>query len=494
MKTLLLFFIGIITAVTYAQDGTLDTSFGNNGYAITDFFGGTDRGSAIAVQEDGKIVVFGFVDVGSTFSYGLLRHLPNGQLDTSFGTDGFVITPAGDNFREYFSSLHIQNDQKIIASTTFIDNGNLDYMLMRYMPDGDVDPSFGVNGIVKTHLGSDYLASTNLLSNGKIMAGGSATINGTDNHIFLARYLSNGELDPSFGNGGTIAEFINNETLKVFGIASQDDGKILVPYFTIENFEEKFKLKQYLSNGDPDNSFGSGGIVETNIDGEIFTASMTLQQDGKILQSYRARGQQPINIRGLLSDGILDTSFATDGILEIYNDRMTVLKILVDDDSNLLVFGPTLTFFEIDDNLTYRFKPDGTLDNSFGNNGRVYLPFEGGDIAFQENGKILIAGNTFFYSGSGENFAVARLNNGPLSVPEFEQIKTTIYPNPSNGVFTIESNFHSEKEAYQITDITGKTIASGELGDKQTQIDLSSAQSGTYFLKTSYGLFRLLKN
>jgi hypothetical protein len=74
-----------------------------------------------------------------------------------------------------------------------------------------------------------------------------------------------------------------------------------------------------------------------------------------------------------------------------------------------------------------------------------------------------------------------------------ENRKTTIYPNPSNGVFTIEHKFF-EPMAYQITDITGKKIALGELNDTQTQIDLSSAQSGVYFLKISNGIFRLLKN
>lgn len=493
MKTLLLFFIGIISSLTYSQDGTLDTSFGNNGFAITNFSGGADKASTIAIQEDGKIVVFGLVNVGSGFSYGLLRYLPDGQLDTTFGTDGFVTTAVGDDFYQFFDSLHVQPDQKIIASTTFIENSDKDFMIIRYLPNGDLDTSFGVNGIVKTNLGADFLAATNLLADGKIMAGGSAKINGTDNHILLARYFGNGQLDPSFGNGGIVTELIDSETLKVFEIRTQDDGKILVPYFTIENFVNKFKLNRYLPNGDLDTTFGNGGVVEIDSNGEMFYASLTLQPDGKIVQSYKGRGQQTVKIRRLLNDGSIDASFGTDGVVQIYNDMLIVFKILLEDDGDLVVFGPTF-FFEPDDNLTYRFKPDGTIDYTFGTNGHTSLGFEGADIAFQADGKILITGNTFFYSGSGERFVVARLNNGPLSISEFEKNKLTIYPNPSTGIFNIEGELFSEKTPYIITDITGKSIAAGELIEKQSQIDIASAQSGIYFLKTQNGVFRLLKN
>lgn len=121
------------------------------------------------------------------------------------------------------------------------------------------------------------------------------------------------------------------------------------------------------------------------------------------------------------------------------------------------------------------------------------MGFEGADIAFQQDGKLVVAGNTFFYSG-GESFAVGRLNNGPLSVSEFEKNKFTIYPNPSNGVFTIERDLFSENEQYEIIDITGKTIVSGELTERQSQLNLTDAQSGVYFLKVSNNVFRLLRN
>jgi uncharacterized delta-60 repeat protein len=490
MKTLLLFFIGIISSLTYSQDGTLDTSFGNNGYVVTDFYGRGDRGSSVAIQADGKIVVYGVANhPNNYFVYGLVRYTPDGALDTTFGTDGLVTTQIGNNYHEYFNSLHIQPDQKIITSTTFFENGEVGFLLVRYLPDGALDNTFGIDGIVKTSYAENYLSGTVLLPNNKILAGGSNT-DGGNNSILLVKYLPDGSLDTSFGTNGSIMQFINNESFKVFGIKVQSDGKILVPYRTEENFVKKFQIARFLSNGVLDPDFGVDGIVEIESLSEVFHSSITIQNDGKILMSLRT--QPGTSIKRLLPNGEFDVSFGNNGNVDIDGDIFSALKILVQPNNAIIVFGITFGF-EPDFNRTYRFYPDGILDTTFGINGFTEMGFEGADIAFQQDGKLVVAGNTFFYSG-GESFAVGRLNNGPLSVSEFEKNKFTIYPNPSNGVFTIERDLFSENEQYEITDIAGKTIASGELTEKQSQLNLTAAQSGVYFLKTSNSIFRLLKN
>ena len=112
---------------------------------------------------------------------------------------------------------------------------------------------------------------------------------------------------------------------------------------------------------------------------------------------------------------------------------------------------------------------------------------------FDRSGKILIASSDIWYN-SPTDIVLFRYNNNALGTESFQRENFKIFPNPSNGIFTIERELLAEKDAYQITDITGKIIANGKLNDKQTQIDLSSAQSGIYFLKTNNGVFRLLKN
>ncbi len=490
MARFLLFLFLLAFLNTSGQNGSVDTSFGNNGYAITDFYGGWDRASMVAVQEDGKIVVFGFVDLsGGGYAEGLLRYLPDGSLDTTFGTDGLVTTSAGDIYSEYFNSLHIQPDQKIITSTTFLQNGEADYLLVRYLPNGDLDASFGVNGIVKTNYGEDNLGGTVLLSDGKILAGGSTSFGG-NNFILLVRYMWDGSSDTSFGTNGTITHFINNESLKVFGIKVQSDGKIIVPYRTEENFVKKFQIARFLPNGVLDTGFGDVGIIELESSSEVFHSSISLQDDDKILVSLKK--QPGTSIRRLLATGEIDVSFGNNGTMEIDSDIFTALKILVQPNNAIIVFGITFNF-EPDFNRTYRLNPDGSLDFTFGTNGYTALGFEGADIALQENGKILIAGSTFFYSGPVD-FVVARLNNGLLEVPNYEMSSFIAYPNPANSIFTIQQAFLPENRMYQITDVLGKIITSGELSENDSTIDLSTAQSGIYFLKTQVGSLRLVKN
>ncbi len=361
--------------------------------------------------------------------------------------------------------------------------------MVRYLPNGDLDASFGINGIVKTNYGEDSLSATVLLPGGNILAGGGTLIGG-NNFILLVRYMSDGSIDTSFGTNGAITHFINNESLKVFGIKEQSDGKIIVPYRTEENFVKKFHIARFLSNGVLDTAFGDVGIIELESLGEVFHSSISLQDDGKILVSLRK--QSGTSIKRLLPTGEMDVSFGDNGTVEIDGDMFTALKILVQPDSAIIVFGITFGF-EPDFNRTYRLNPDGSLDSTFGTNGYTALGFEGADIALQENGKILIAGSTFFYDGPVD-FSVARLNNGLLEVSNYESSFFIVYPNPSNGIFNIQQVFLPETRMYQIVDVIGKIIATGELNENDSIIDLSVVQSGIYFLKTQVGTFRLVKN
>jgi len=163
--------------------------------------------------------------------------------------------------------------------------------------------------------------------------------------------------------------------------------------------------------------------------------------------------------------------------------------LIVQDNQRLLVSGSIPDCFEASWAISKRYFSGGTVDSSFSS-----FPLEmfNAETILQADGKIVTLGYSYWFNGP-EDIMLARFNNNPLSVPEFETNKLIIYPNPSNGIFTLEREF-SEMDNYQITDITGKIIANGELNDTQSQIDLSAAQTGVYFLKTANSVFRLLKN
>ena len=167
----------------------------------------------------------------------------------------------------------------------------------------------------------------------------------------------------------------------------------------------------------------------------------------------------------------------------------SISQLIIQENQRMLAIGSTTDCFELGVYNVKRYFSGGYRDYSF----ILGLEFVDSKTIVQTDGKIVGAGITAPLSGP-QNILVARFNNSQLSVPNFKNQITTIYPNPSNGIFTIERELFSENEQYEITDIAGKTIASGELTEKQSQLNLTAAQSGVYFLKTSNSIFRLLKN
>ena len=191
---------GDFAVARYNTNGTLDTSFGVGGKVTTDF-GLTETASSVVVQSDGKIIVAGgtypiFPSSGGQFA--LVRYNSNGSLDTSFGDNGLVRTTFSSSGC-YASALALQADGKIIAAgTNYRDfSSNSDFGVARYNSNGTLDTSFGTSGLVSTEFNGmlDAASSVLIQSDGKIVAVGSASSSATFYDFALVRYLSNGQID-----------------------------------------------------------------------------------------------------------------------------------------------------------------------------------------------------------------------------------------------------------------------------------------------------------
>src|SRR5919197_1391561 len=194
-----------------AAAGDLDPTFGKGG-KVTTFVGPTPgEANAVAIQSDGKIVTAGGTDVdGNQSDFVLTRYNPDGSLDASFSGDGIVttsFTPTDDHAFD----VAIQTDGKIVAAG-YSGSGTANFndtklTLARYNTDGTLDPTFGSAGTVRTSVGpcDDYGSAVVVQSDGKIVASGSSFFStNCDNATFtVARYNPDGTLDPSFGNAGT---------------------------------------------------------------------------------------------------------------------------------------------------------------------------------------------------------------------------------------------------------------------------------------------------
>jgi uncharacterized delta-60 repeat protein len=130
-----------------------------------------------------------------------------GDLDPSFGAGGKVITDFA-GLADSVQSLAVQSDGKIIAAGyAQMSNSNFDFALARYNTDGHLDPAFGSGGKVTTDFfgHADFAYAVAIQSDGRIIATGNAfDANGANSNFAVARYNTNGSLDDSFGSGGKI--------------------------------------------------------------------------------------------------------------------------------------------------------------------------------------------------------------------------------------------------------------------------------------------------
>src|SRR5574341_169253 len=156
-------------------------------------------------------------------------------------------------------------------------------------PTGDPDLTFGRDGIVTTnvdaaHDSADYPRAVLIQPDGRIVVAGWYTAAGGNNDYVVARYASNGDLDASFGGDGLVTTDLGSSLDYAWDAELQPDGKIVLAGYTSNGKNMDFALARYNSDGSLDSAFGSKGIVTTDIKGaDDFALASALQADGKII-------------------------------------------------------------------------------------------------------------------------------------------------------------------------------------------------------------------
>jgi uncharacterized delta-60 repeat protein len=270
----------------YNADGSLDTNFGSGGIVVTD----ADAQhynvfNAIAVDESNRIVAGGFVGVAGVDSDpAIVRYNPDGSLDKTFGVNGMVITIRNPGLRDELQDILVTPTGKILSVSFSIDS----ILLMQHTPDGQADASFGKGGVVTLKHGvSTFARSLTLDSEGKILVVGSAWLEGDANSVFvLARFNPDGSVDSTFGNNGIVIIDASSGADWGYTVNVDANGKIIVGGIT--KSDQGIALFRYNPDGRPDPSFasnnGSQGMAEMWFEERLITLSeMLILPDGKIL-------------------------------------------------------------------------------------------------------------------------------------------------------------------------------------------------------------------
>ena len=340
--------------------------------------------------------------------------------------------------------------------------------------DGDLDPSFGSGGKVITDInGVDNLNEIALQPDGKIVAAGSYRLTNGVAHIALARYNADGSLDTTFGTGGKVTTTISTFGDAAYAVVVQPDGKIIITgTVLLPTGDRAFLTVRYNANGTLDNTFGTNGSVITNIgNDDDRSEAIALQPDGKIVVSgikgiFRPPGEERNSDAVLVRynpTGTLDTTFGNSGITvsdfgpfpDYYADDATDLVILAD--GKIIIVG-TSDGAGYYDSLIARYNSNGTLDTSFGTNGRTKTDLGDGfqddssGVAVQADGKLVAVGAALPNSFDLD-FALIRYNpTGTLD---------TTFGSGGKVVFGLES-LHDEELNDVAIQPDGKIVAVGD--------------------------------
>jgi uncharacterized delta-60 repeat protein len=410
----ILFFTGFFFAITAtAQQGTLDSSFATNGIALNENI----RPYSIGLQKNGKIIAAGYGGNEGVSGSTLACYNSNGSLDSSFGKNGYAVIGYDIANQAEFNDIFILDNDKIIACA----NGT-NIFIAKFTADGKPDSSFGTAGYVQTNLGfNEAVVSLAVQADGKIVVAGSQTEGFFDPfYAIVLRYTPDGLLDTSFGDGGKVVLY---ESLGIASLAIQKDGKIIAGG-SADAGDSEFFVARLNPDGSYDQNFGNHGYVFTRFsenrrDG---IASVALQPDGKILAAGVCNifgANQDMGIARYNTDGSLDYSFGEKGLksIHVYNSSEAA-TVLLQKDGNIILSGRTFNDIVFkSDAVLVKLHSNGTIDSSFATEGIAItdLSNSGYDSEYgtvlQDDGKIIVAGQSDFRNSDADYGNIARFKN-----------------------------------------------------------------------------------
>lgn len=515
MKRLFFLLLLTIPMLSFAQPLFLDTGFGNNGAATSQVPGWSKVAHDLVQQPDGKLLAAGteYETNGDMYFQSLItRFLPNGNPDNSFGVNGSfrLVTES----KSSVEAIALQSDGKIVLAGNeylILEQGNPPSVQLLSRPfiarlnaNGTLDNSFGNNGIHRLGLLDAYLekelAAIAVLPNGKIMAGG--TIGTATLKMMLICLNADGTYDNNFGTAGMSQYAMENgKNAILWDMAVQNDGKIIVAGTSgsaslISSDDLLFAMARVNANGTPDVSFGTQGMVVTQVSpGQNFITDIAhkvlVQPDGKICLGGTARNA--LALARYHADGTPDLTFGQNGT--VLHEEHPAATGLVFRNGKLLTSGSIQTSNYMLDIAISAFNADGSPDITFAANGmhtaHIYDRNYTHALLLQSDGK-LVTGGSFSGENEQRGLLLTRFtDNAPTGIktPQGEQINIALYPNPASEAVTLaflNATIPPQGELSLIS-ASGQIIYSSPLKGYQMTIPVSHLAAGVYAVRITAG-------
>lgn len=376
------------------------------GQVFTSGITGDDTGYVVVEDSTGRFIVGGSM---SGSEWALTRFLADGSLDATFGTAGISTTAAITAGTNVIEAMTIDTSDRIIATGR---SATGDIVVRRYLPDGTLDTSFGTTGTARTDLGGTETGYAIALdSQGRVVVTGTVAGSFPDHDVFVVRYTSSGVLDTAFNPGGpTVGAVVTDIGLATGGSKTREnalslaiDGtdRILVGGFVAN----QWMLLRYTTSGVLDTTFDTNGIVPRNVTNrEDFITWVDVDSQGRILvtgyvgsTSGSTSGDEVFAVGRYLDAGTLDTSYGTSGIarLDIGSSvREFPIDAMIAPDDGVVILGSIMSHSVAHDAVLLGFNSSGVLDTSVAPDGLLYVRGAGasflpGSLINSANGPIL---------------------------------------------------------------------------------------------------------
>lgn len=504
MKKILLSALLLGAAYGYSQDSGLDLTFGVDGKVLTTINNTVQKAYGMVLQPDGKIVVAGYT-YSETFGndFVCIRYNNNGSLDTSFGNNGIATFDIQTGSDDKAYSIDIESSGKLVLAG-YSDNGsNKNATVIRLNTDGTLDNSFGNSGKVLTDFTvtgngnptrhEEYKVVKIHHVTGNIVVGGTSFVTNTDSDPIFARYTSNGELDTTFSTDGKIGglpDVITGWTFlwTIEDLVVKSNGKITAvgwvkpttgaTFYNADHYECRIN-----TDGTLDTSFSQDGY-----DSDLFATSdhktnaVLLNLD----DSFYFGGHYDWNNdqTRIYVGSTTATGTTTDhSPVEFWAGVKPYCYALAKDSNGRFLTGGSLVDAATGNStfMVLRLTADQNVDTSFGTGGFITTNFnteenEAYDMKIQADGKIILAGF------SGNKIALARYTADALDSESFNYSTVKIYPNPASDIVNINLAEDMDSVDYRISDINGRIIQSGKLSQSNNAVNVETLEKGVYFI------------